>query len=127
MNWQSIPNRAALIVFAAICLAGHVGRAAYYAVGRRESDAFELLFYFGFAGALGHWIIVDSRRIGLRRNPDGGFVYWGWPIALPWHAFKTRRSQGFKTLGGFLAIFFGAYLVSLVVFFSLKFVRGHPL
>ncbi len=127
MNWQSIPNRGALIVFAAMCLAGNVGRAVYYSAGRRESDIFAMLFYFGFAGAVGHWITADSRRIGLRRDPDGGFSHWAWPIAFPWHVFKTRGVQGFKTLGGFVAIFFGACGVGLAVFYSLRYAHKHPL
>src|SRR3954470_24016476 len=103
MKPAAVPNLGASLALGAFVLLADLCNAIYAVHGRRPSSAFLLLCYLGVAGLVAHWILADCRRLGVPRSVDQGWLLLAcWPLVLPYHLIKTRRSRGLVTLGGFV-------------------------
>jgi len=85
--------------------------AVYAAVQADPSPSLALFFSFGPLLAVILWLQKDARRTGVASVLDLGFFLWlAWPIVIPWYAFKTRGSAGWRLLLGLFALISSAYL-----------------
>ena len=117
----SIPNRTATFYLGLVFLVANVAGALYAARGLEPSPAFVLLYYAGFGGLISYWVHADSQRLGVREVMDQGwFLFALWPIALPYHLFKTRGAKGGLTLLGLVGLFAVTYLFSLLLFLAVR-------
>jgi hypothetical protein len=124
---MKIPNLAATALMGAFFLLANLGNAFYAAGGREPSGGFVLLYYLGFGYAIAYWIHADNHRLGRRDSLDQGWLIFAiWPLALPYHLFKTRRLRGAVTLVGLIALFFATYAVSLLAFFVVRSRAAQP-
>ena len=95
--------------------------AALYAVA--EVDPPPLVGTFFTAGpviAVILWLQRDAARTGVGAVHDLGFLLWiGWPVAIPWYAFKTRGARGWWLMGTLFALigssYIGWYVAALLV------------
>ena len=63
------------------------------------------------------WAYNDAKRAGIHRPIDFGFfIYFFWPIALPWYLIRTRGLEGALVFSGFILLFFGPWLAGLVAY-----------
>jgi len=72
--------------------------AALYAVAQVEPSP--LVAVFVSAGpliAVILWLQRDARRTGVASVHDLGFFLWfAWPVMIPWYAWKTRGRSGWR-------------------------------
>lgn len=62
------------------------------------------------------WLQKDAQRTGVGAVQDWGmFVWFGWPVVIPWYAFKSRGRSGWRLLLGLFALMGSAYLTAFVV------------
>jgi len=89
----------------------YAAAAVYAAVQADPSPSLALFFSFGPLLAVILWLQKDARRTGVASVLDLGFFLWlAWPIVIPWYAFKTRGSAGWRLLLGLFALISSAYL-----------------
>jgi hypothetical protein len=43
------------------------------------------------------------------------FVWFAWPVVIPWYAFKSRGRRGWRLLLGLIALISAAYVTGFVV------------
>jgi hypothetical protein len=124
MKIGPIPNPRATLAFGVFFLMVNLASVLYALNRMRPSGSFVFVCYLGAALVVAYWILADSRRLGLGGSVDQGwFVFAAWPLALPYHLFKTRGIKGAVTLFGLVGLFVLTYGVSLVVFFVIRAVR----
>ena len=124
MKTGPIPNPRATLAFGAFFLMVNLANVLYALNRRHPSASFLALYYGGAALVVAYWILADSRRLGLEGSVDQGwFVFAFWPLALPYHLFKTRGIRGGLTLLGLVGLFILTYIFSLGVFFTARAVR----
>lgn len=108
------------VALAAMFAIGNVGWAVAAAYSLPLRPGFLFLYFLGVQWAIAWWVVVDSRRHGLGTSIDHGwFVFFAWPVALPYHLIKTRRIRGCLVLAGMIALFVASYLLAVVVFLIL--------
>jgi hypothetical protein len=62
------------------------------------------------------WLQKDARRTHLGDVQDWGFFVWiAWPILVPWYAFKSRGSGGWRFLIAVIVLLFPAYIAAMLV------------
>ena len=99
---------------------GNVGVAVCAAYSTSAPAGFLVLYWVGVAWGFSSWVLSDCRARGLPTSIDSGwFVFWVWPIAVPYHILKTRGIRGCGTLLALIVAFFVAYLFSLGIFYLL--------
>jgi hypothetical protein len=87
--------------------------------------AVTLLYWLGFLWAVGWWLRIDSRKRGVASVYDlGFFLYIAWPVVMPYYLVKTRGAKGFLVMLGFVAAYFGAAIVGMIVSVSLITLRS---
>jgi hypothetical protein len=124
MKIGRIPNPRATLALGTFLLLINLANAMYALSGVPPSGPFLLVGYGGAALIVAYWILADSRRLGLAGSVDQGwFVFAAWPLALPYHLFKTRGWRGAITLLGFVGLFALTYAMSLAVFFAARAIR----
>ena len=75
------------------------------------SPSLALFFSFGPLLAVILWLQKDAQRTGVASVLDLGFFLWfAWPIIIPWYAFKTRGTAGWRLLLGLFTLISSAYL-----------------
>ena len=58
------------------------------------------------------WLQRDARRTGVAAVHDlGMFLWFTWPVAIPWYAFTTRGLGGWKLALGLIALCLSAYVI----------------
>jgi hypothetical protein len=71
---------------------------------------------FGPSIAVILWLQKDAQRTGVGAVQDWGmFVWFTWPVVIPWYAFKSRGRTGRRLLLGLFALMSSAYLTAFVV------------
>jgi len=124
MQRTAIPNSGATAALAVFLVLANVGSGLYAANRRHPSEAFLWICYLVVALLVAYWILADSRRLGVPGSVDEGlYLFAVWPLALPYHLFKTRRGRGFVTLAGFVALFIATYLLSVFVALAFRIPR----
>ena len=100
---------------------GNVGWAISAAYSLPLRPAFLVLYYLGVQWAFAWWVLVDCRRQGIPTSIDHGwFIFFAWPVAVPYHLFQTRRARGCLVMAGMFGLFVASYLAALVAFFVLS-------
>jgi hypothetical protein len=92
-----------LVVFVAILTAAQVTLASHRRMLPRESELLSSLFQqLLFA----MWVYLDrrDRRLGLPYEFEA-FVFFAWPLALPYYLVKSRGARGILLFAAFLALF----------------------
>jgi|SRR5215475_9072797 len=58
-------------------------------------QATEILWKLGFPAFLASWVHLDkqNKRLNLPFEFDA-FVFFGWPVALPYYLYRTRGKRG---------------------------------
>ena len=75
--------------------------------GRHASDSTLLLATLGFRLMVGYWVIVDARAQRYHPSFDfGAFLFFAWPLVLPYYLYRTRGARG---------LLFGAAILALAV------------
>jgi hypothetical protein len=55
------------------------------------------------------WLQKDAQRTGVGAVQDWGmFVWFAWPVVIPWYAFKSRGRGGWRLLLGLIALICGS-------------------
>jgi len=115
---MKISNPRETIVLASFLVLANIGNCLYAALQIPPSGGFVLWYYLGIFWAIAAWTIADARRLRVEVPFDlGWFVFLVWPVAVPYHLFKTRGAKGFVPIAVFVAVCLGSYLVGLVVFY----------
>lgn len=118
MRQLPFPNFAATVLFAVFFLVANVGAALYAATNREPSGSFRFLYYVGSGAVVAYWLHADKQRLRQQEFVDEGwFMLWVWPIALPYHLFKTRGSRGAVTPLGLIGLYAVTYVISMIVFY----------
>jgi hypothetical protein len=77
----------------------------------QPSPAVELLFSAGPLLAVVLWLQKDAQRTRAPAVLDWGyFLLLGWPVVIPWYAFKTRGHGGWRLTAGLFALIGSAYI-----------------
>jgi len=89
-------------------LASH-GRAA-------PPKATELLWSFEFQVLLSIWVRIDrrSRNVSLPFEFDA-FVFFGWPLVVPYYLYRTRGMRGLIITGAVYSLFIAPPVISTIV------------
>jgi len=70
------------------------------------------------------WLQKDAARTGVGAVHDlGYFLVLGWPVVIPWYAFKTRGRAGWRFLLGLIGLIFAAPLTGLAVSWLIYFAK----
>ncbi len=79
----------------------------HLAIHRREPSALtHVLWTWGFGFILVCWVRVDARLRGYVRAFDfDSFVFFGWPIMVPYYMYRTRRARGLISGFGICALY----------------------
>ena len=111
------PSPLTIVVF--FFFLGNVGAAVCMARSVNVSPGFMLLYYLAVAWGLSWWVLSDCRARRLWTSIDHGwFVFYAWPVAVPYHLIKTRGFvRGCGTLLALIGGFIAAYLCALAAFF----------
>ena len=91
--------------------------AALYAVVQVEpSPVVALFFSAGPLIAVILWLQRDAHHTGVGEVFDLGFFLWfAWPVVIPWYAWKTRGRSGVQLTLGLFVLIGSAYLAWLLV------------
>jgi hypothetical protein len=107
-----------LAIIVALFFLGNVGVAICWAYSRAVPGAFMLLYYIGIAWGFSWWVVSDSRERILPMFWDHGwFVFYAWPIFVPYHAVRTRGIRGCGLLLMLFGAFWASYLVAVALFY----------
>ena len=62
------------------------------------------------------WLQKDSQQSGVGAVQDWGmFVWFAWPVVIPWYAFKSRGPAGWRLLVGLVALICSVYVTGFAV------------
>ena len=90
----------------------------FNAVGNNRSEISNFWYALAFYWALNWWFIADSRTHGAAWTKSyldmGMFLYVAGFFIVPYYLFKTRGWKALYTIGLFLAVLFGAYVVGAI-------------
>lgn len=115
-EYTSPVSRTPLVMLIVLFVIGNAGTALAAAAGHPLRPAFLLLYYGGVAWALAWGVMADCRERGIPTSVDHGwFVFYAWPLVVPYHLLKTRGWRGCGVIALLIAAFVGTYLGALVV------------
>jgi hypothetical protein len=106
MNTRSrstLPYEIALVVLTAICA---IGLSIIASRGSMlDGEMSGLLWVFGFVVILVGWVRADRRARGYRAPFEfDAFVFFAWPVAVPYYLCSTRGWRGFLITLGLVAL-----------------------
>jgi hypothetical protein len=62
------------------------------------------------------WLQKDAHRRSMGIIPDWGMFLWiGWPVVIPWYAWKTRGRAGWRLALGLFGLILSPYVAGAVV------------
>jgi len=78
-------------------------------MGSKDIETSDSIFYlwtFMFSIIIGLWAQKDNNGVKFNKPFEFGvFVYFAWPIILPYYLFKTRGLEGMIIFIGFIALY----------------------
>ena len=91
--------------------------AALYAMAQIEpSPLVGLFFSAGPLLAVFLWLQRDAARTGVGSVHDSGlFLWFAWPVIIPWYAWKTRGRSAWRLIFTLFALIGSAYISWIVV------------
>lgn len=100
------------ILFIAVAIFSlHCAVLSYY--GAWPTEISQKLWRFSFSFLVACWVKQDCRKRGLNAPFEfAAFMFFLWPILLPFHLFKTHR---FKGLLIYLGILFMNFLPTILI------------
>lgn len=115
-NWRAVSVSKSLISLVVLTAIFAVGLAVLAVHGLRASGATELLWSSEFRLILAWWVRADRRVRGFRLPFDfDAFVFFAWPVAVPYYLYRSRRGQGLLFAAGIWGLYVTPYLTSLLV------------
>ncbi|MBW3625468.1 MAG: hypothetical protein KY468_18895 [Armatimonadetes bacterium] len=115
------PRGWTLIALAVYLLLINCAYMAYAASGVRPSPAFDLLAYFALVYLIGVWVKRDVEEREVPVTFDFGlYFYLTLPISILVYLYKSRgMAGGIRTLLGFIGLYIGTFLISLLFYYAL--------
>lgn len=93
--------------------------------GETPSPGTDIIFTIGFSLFLTWWVYLDRRS---RSYPAPfefeAFVFFAWPIVVPFYLIQTRRWRGLPLIG---TLYLALFLPNLVIFGVYGFLRLYEL
>jgi len=100
----------------ATALASSIAVAVYVAAQREPPPEVTLFLLGGPLIAVILWLQKDARRTGVGAVLDFGlFLWFAWPVIIPWYAWKTRGRAGWRLALGLVALILSASVTGAVV------------
>ena len=122
----AIPNPGPTVLLGACLYLGHIGHSITTLRGAPPAGAFGLLYYIGMALGIANWIRADRRRLGITSTfDDGFFIFFAWPLALPYYLFTSRGLRGGLAVFGFVGLYVFTYVLTLDFDDGTHLVYGH--
>src|SRR5438128_933380 len=101
-----------------------VSWAVPFAFGREMSVVAAVASRFAFPIILSSWVASDARaRCQSLYYDFDTFIFFAWPVVLPYYLFRTRGVRAFLTLLGFAGILFAAVAFAVAVYGILLLLR----
>lgn len=126
MGIQSTSRISACVIFFMIfVLLWNIANSLYIGLAIQPSPAFSLLSTLCLFWIIGWWVMED----GKKHEADwiygwGLFLYVAVWFIVPFYLFKTRSSKAFLTILAFSAIYFGSYILGIIVGVVILFFRN---
>jgi hypothetical protein len=121
MNGRSlsiVKSLTPLVALAAIFALG-LSICAAYGVGNPETT--ELLWIFEFRLLLTCWVHADSRaRVFEVPFEFDAFVFWAWPIVVPYYLYRSRGGRGFLLALGIWGLYEMPYFAGMLIHLILR-------
>lgn len=111
---------------AVLLLIGNAGWAIASAFSLPLPPAFMTLYFVvGLPWVLAWWVVADSRHRKVATPIDQGwFVFFAWPVALPYYLIRTRGPRGCLVLAGLIGLFVASCILAIGLFYALARARG---
>ena len=110
-----LPDDTTLRVAIFTALACGVAGAVYTLAGIDPAPVMIVVLNFAPPILVLLWVQKDARRRGIVTVLDFGlFLWFAWPVVLPWYAFKSRGRQGWRLLLGLMVLMFATGIGSLI-------------
>lgn len=118
------PRAATLRVAMLASLFGSLAAAAYVLTDSELSPGIDLFLSFGPLLMVILWLQQDAGRTGVGTVHDWGyFLLLGWPVVIPWYAFRTRGRDGWRLAVLLFALILSPYITGTVLSYALWFGR----
>jgi hypothetical protein len=105
-----------LIPLFLLCAISAVGLSLLAVRGRTPSDSTQLLSTFVFRLMVVCWVRVDARAHRYLAPFDfDAFVFFAWPLVVPYYLSRTRGALGLLSSAGILALAIGPDLAADVI------------
>jgi hypothetical protein len=93
------------------------------AYGIKIPSSIQLLWLFGFSLMLTWWVRAGSRSRDLRLPYEfGTFVFFAWPIVVPYYSYRSRGCKGLLLGVGICKLDMVPYVASVNVYIC-KFIK----
>jgi hypothetical protein len=101
----------------AMALACSLAAATYAAAQLEPVGVVALFLSFGPLAVVILWLQKDARRTGVPAVLDWGmFLWFAWPVVIPWYAWKTRGRAGWRLALGLVVLIVSAAVVSWLIY-----------
>ena len=92
-----------------------VAAAIYTLADLEPSPVIALAFMFAPLITVILWLQKDAQRTGIGGLLDWGlFIWFFWPVVVPWYVFKSRGRTGWRLLLGLFTMICSVYLAPFV-------------
>jgi hypothetical protein len=113
---EKLPRYILLLLFT-LSIAYSAVQAALNARLEVVSDTSDLAWAFVFSLLVAVWATKEPRQAEFSAPFEfGAFLYFAWPVVLPYYLTKTRGLEGIVLFLGFLALYFMPFLSGLVAY-----------
>jgi hypothetical protein len=119
------PNPGPTLLLGAFLYLGHIWHSITTLRGAPPAGAFGLLYYIGMPLVIANWIRADKHRLGITSTfDDGFFIFFAWPLVLPYYLFASRGLRGGLAVLGFVGLYLFTYALTLPIYFGLRYLFG---
>lgn len=81
------------------------------------SDASDAIWMFVYTVLVAIWAIKEPKQSEFEAPFEfGAFLYFAWPLVLPYYLVKTRGSEGLVLFAGFIGLYAMPFLSGLVAY-----------
>ena len=100
----------------AMALACSIAAALYAAAELEPSSVVVLILTAGPLFTVILWLQKDAQRTCVTGVLDWGFFLWfAWPVVIPWYAWRTRGRAGWRLALGLIALILSPYVTGACV------------
>ena len=109
-----------LIALCGLALLASISSSLAVVRGVETSDEAGYIWVFGFSLFIAWWVELDRRRRGYGAPFEfSAFVFFAWPVLVPYYLYKTRGRRGVLWAGAVLVFFFAPYLIAFATYLAL--------